>query len=222
MDLTVVTAHTGRTLGSAESRRLRNEGTLPGVVYGMGKDPVSVSVDYVELRHAMKTDHGLNTVITLAVDGGSETVILRAIQRDAIKRTVTHADFMRVDPDVPIQVVVPIHITGHSVAVAEAGALVEQKMHQLRVLVKPSQIPVSIDADISGMTIEHRLSLGELKLPEGVTTRVGDNITVAAPVATRISKTAEEEEAELEAEALEAAEGEDGEESSSDEGSSEE
>ncbi len=222
MDLTVVTAHTGRTLGSASSRRLRNEGTLPGVVYGMGKDPVSVSVDYVELRNAMKTDHGLNTVINLAVDGGNETVILRAIQRDSIKRTVTHADFMRVDLNVPIQVVVPVHITGHSIAVAEAGALVEQKMYQLRVLVKPSMIPVSIDADISGMTIENRLQLAELNLPEGVTTRVGGNITVAAPVATRISKTAEEEEAELEAEALEAAEGEDGEGSSSDEDSSEE
>ena len=206
MDLTVVTAHTGRELGTGPSRRLRNQGILPGVVYGMDKDPIAVTVVYTELREALKTDHGLNTVIGLEVEGGAmEIVIVRAIQRDSIKRTVTHADFMRVDPEIPIQVVVPVHVVGTSVSVAEAGALVEQKMHQLRVQVKPSQIPVAIEADISGMTIENRLQLGELTLPEGVTTRVSPNITVAAPVATRVSKTAAEEEAEELAEAEEAA-----------------
>ena len=136
--------------------------------------------------------------------------LIRTTQRDVLKRTVSHADFLRVDPDVPVKVIVPVHLVGKAIAVADAGALVEQKMHTLLVKVKPSQIPVSIEVDISAMTIESRMQLSELTLPDGVEPLVGGNITVAAPVATRVSKTAAEEEAELLEEGEEGAEGEEG------------
>ena len=69
MDLTVVTAHTGRELGTGPSRRLRNQGNLPGVVYGMEKDPVAVTVVYNDLRDALKTDRVTDAVLASAASG---------------------------------------------------------------------------------------------------------------------------------------------------------
>ena len=204
---TVVKATTGREQGTRPSRRLRAEGQLPGVVYGQEKEPLAVSVNYSELREALQTDAGLNTVFTLEVDGSQETVIVRDVQRDAIKRKVTHADFLRVDPDSAIKLTVPLQLTGNAIEVAEAGALVEQKMFRLQISVLPRAIPAVIEADISHLTMDTRLAVGDLELPEGVASLIAPNITVAAPVETRISKTdlGEEEEG------LEGEEGDDGE-----------
>lgn len=206
---TVVKATTGRAQGTRSSRRLRNEGQLPGVVYGQQKDPLPVAVTYSELRDALQGEAGMNTVFTLDVEGAQETVIVRDVQRDPIKRRVTHADFLRVDPDQPISVTIPVTLTGTAVEVAEAGALVEQKMFRLQVSVLPRSIPTVIEADISGLTMDSRLAVGDLVLPEGVTSMIADRITVAAPVETRVSKMdlGEEEEGLEGEEAEEGAEG---------------
>ncbi len=216
---TVVTARTGRSTGSRNSNRLREQGELPGVLYGLGKDPVNVNVTYTELRDALKGDAGLNTIFTLDVEGSSEEVIVKSIQRDPIKRTVTHADFMRVDDNTKVTITVPVVLVGKSEAVADAGAIIEQKMHQLKVLCNPYRIPNQIDADISSMTLDQRLALGDLDLGEGVTTKVSMNITVAAPVVPRGLKSDEEageegEEGEEGTEAAGDAGGDDAEESS--------
>ncbi len=208
---TVVKATTGRTQGTRPSRRLRREGQLPGVLYGLGKEPTQVQVTYTDLRDALKGDAGLNTIITLDVDGDQADVLVKAIQRDPIRRTVTHADFLRVEEGTLVTVVVPVVLSGHSEAVAEAGAIVEQKMFRLKVLCSPSAIPDQIDADVSNMTIDRRLALEEVTMPPGVTTKVGGNITIAAPVVPRGVKALEEEEAAAAAALLEAEGGEGGE-----------
>ncbi len=214
---TVVTATTGRETGSGPSRRLRVEGQLPGVVYGRGTDPIPVDVVYTELRDALKGAAGLNTIFTLDVDGSQEQVIVRDIQRDPIKRTVIHADFMRVSEDTKVTVVIPISLVGKSEALSDAGGIVEQKMHSIKVFCPPSKIPNEIEVDVSIMALDRRLSVADLNLPEGVSTKVGDNITVAAPVVPRGALEAEEEEGEegeegAEGEASEAAAAEGGEE----------
>ncbi len=205
---TVVKATTGRSQGTRPSRRLRREGQLPGVLYGLGQDPQQVQVTYTDLRDALKTKQGLNTVITLDVEGEQADVIVKAVQRDPIKRVVTHADFLRVEEGTDVTVVVPVVLSGHSEEVADAGAIVEQKMFQLKVLCSPSAIPAQIDADVSSMTIDKRLALGDVTMPPGVTTKVGGNITIAAPVVPRGAKALEEEEAAAAAALLEAEGGE--------------
>lgn len=190
---TVVTARTGRSTGSRNSNRLREQGELPGVLYGLGKDPVNVNVTYTELRDALKGEAGLNTIFTLDVDGTTEEVIVKSIQRDPIKRTVTHADFMRIDDSTKVTITVPVVLVGKSEAVSDAGAIIEQKMHSLKVLCNPYRIPNQIDADVSSMTLDQRLALGDLDLGEGVSTKVGMNITVAAPVVPRGLKSDEAE-----------------------------
>ncbi len=216
----VVKATTGRDLGTRPSRRMRDEGKLPGVIYGRGKEPKAVHVEYAELREVLQGEAGLNTIFTLDVDGEAETVIVREIQRDPIKRRVTHADFLRVEMDTPITVTVPVELTGIALKVADAGALVEQKLFSVKVRATPRLIPISIRADISKLTLDSRLAIGDLKLPAGVTTMANDRITVAAPVGTRASRmgaelgdeeelgedVAEDEVAEGEAESAESAE----------------
>ncbi len=204
--MTVVTATTGRELGSRPAGRLRNEGQLPGVIYGKGIEPTPLHVDYAELREALKGSAGLNTIFTLVVDGTENTVIVRDIQRDAIKRTVAHADFLRVDDADKIKVTVPVHLVGRAAQVLDNGGIIEQKMHTLKILVDPRKVPDAIDVDVSNLSLDARIALGDIELPDGVTTKVSDRITIAAPVVPRGLKSADEDEDELEGEEGEAGE----------------
>ncbi|MEM7324058.1 MAG: 50S ribosomal protein L25 [Actinomycetota bacterium] len=215
MAQTVVKATTGREHGSRPSRRLRAEGKIPGVVYGLGKDPETVAVDYKELRNALNVPTGMNTVFTLDVEGSSETVLVRAVQRDPLKRVVTHADFLRVDPNQKVRVKVPIQIVGDPSGVTEGGGMIEQKMFQIEVEVAPDGIPEQIDADVTIMTLDRRLAVADLDFGDGVTPLVPDNISVVAPVVPRAAKVAgaedglDEELEDGEAEATEDADGDD-------------
>ncbi len=190
MDQTVVSAIPTRTLGTRPSRRLRNEGKLPGVVYGLGRDPLPVAVDYAELRDALRSEAGLNAILSLSLGDSSETVIVRSIQRDPLKRTVTHADFLRVDPEVPIRVKVPIRLTGDGSGVTNFGGMIEQKLFEIEVEVLPTQIPSAIDADLNMMTLDRRIGVEDLKLPAGVRTAVPGDISVVTPVVSRAAKMA--------------------------------
>ncbi len=197
MDQTVVTATSGRKLGSRSSRRLRAEGKLPGVVYGLGRDPITVTLTYNELRDAMKGKAGMNTVLQLDVDGSEqETVVVRSVQRDPIKRTVTHADFLRVDPSIPINVKVPITLVGEPTEVLDEGGLIEQNLFEIEVEVSPMSIPSEIAVDISAMTLDTRIAVGDLNLPSGVTTWLAEDIAVVSPVIPRAAAALEEEDAE--------------------------
>jgi len=189
MDQTVVTATADRVLGSRSSRRLRAEGKLPGVVYGLDKAPVTVTVDYAELRDAMKTKAGMNTVISLDVDKlGEETVIVRSVQRDPIKRLVIHADFLRVDPNHLIKVKVPIKLIGDASAVTNEGGMVEQKLFEVEVEVSPLNIPSEIEADLSMLTLDQGIAVSDLVFPPGATSATSLDISVVTPVITRASK----------------------------------
>ena len=222
MEQTVVKATLGRDLGSRPSRRLRAEGKLPGVVYGLGKEPQTVAVDYAELRGALNVPTGMNTVFTLDVEGATETVLVRTVQRDPIKRVVTHADFLRIDPKQSVRVKVPITMVGDSTNVTENGGMIEQQMFEIEVEVAPNAIPEEIEADISIMTLERGLSVADLNFPDSVIPLVAEEISVVAPVIPRAAKVADEEEA---AELLEGEAGEDGaeggEDADGDEGSAE-
>lgn len=208
MEMTVVNANTGRRTGSAESRRLRRAGRLPGVVYGLGKDAVAVDVEYNALRDALKTDAGLNTVIALSIDGAENPVIVRSIQRDATSRLVIHTDFLRIDLDEKITVGVPVVLVGTPQAVIDAGSFVEQALFELEVLVKPGNIPDTLEVDISTMTPEAGFSVAEVVLPDDVEAVTPGHIAVATAVVTRAAKMADADDAAAE-EAAEA-EGEEG------------
>lgn len=180
--MSVVTATTDRELGTRPSRRLRREGRIPAVLYGQGGENLTLSIDYRDLRDAVQGELGLNTIFTLEVDGDSQQVIIQDLQRDPIKRSVRHVDLLRVAADTPVKVSVPVKLVGDGSRITETGGRIEQKIFQLDVTVTGLDIPAVIEADVSHLTFDDRIAVGDLELPNGVVSRIPDRLTIAAPV----------------------------------------
>lgn len=204
----VLAAETGRPTGTRPSRRLRGEGQVPGVVYGLGQESQSVSVDWPALRKALTTDAGLNALIQLDVDGNRQLSIVKELQRHPVRRDVVHVDFLRVDPDAEIQVEVPITLIGEAREVTAEDGMVDQTLFALSVFSKPGAIPSEFEADISELTVGDSLRVSDITLPSGVRTEVDPDEAIAVGMVTRstIEAMAADEAAAAEAEA----EGEEG------------
>lgn len=172
MQQVTLDAQPGRPTGTRPSRRLRAEGKVPGVVYGLDREPLAVAVDRRELRAALTTEAGLNALINLRVGDSTELTIVKEIQRHPIRRDILHVDFQRVSARQEITVEVPIHLTGEAEEVERAGGIVEQLLHSLTVNTTPVNIPNELTVDISGLTLDAPVRVADIALPEGVTTDV--------------------------------------------------
>lgn len=147
--------------GKGVARRTRSEGRVPGIVYGKGMEPVAISVDRREFVTALQTDAGLNALLNLTLDGETVPTLAREIQRDPVRGTLLHVDFVKVDLKQEVEVTVPVHVIGESPGVAEGGVL-EQPLHEVTVRCLPQEVPESIEADISGLNIGDSLRVSEL------------------------------------------------------------
>lgn len=165
-------ASTGRELGSGPSKRLRADGKVPGVVYGLDADPVPVTVEWRPFRETLITDAGLNVLIDLDIDGDVALCMVKELQRHPIRGNVLHVDFLRVSRDAAITVEVPIVLDGEAREVEMADGTVDQVMHALTLSAKPADIPNEIVVDISGLTLGDHVTVGGLTLPAGATTDV--------------------------------------------------
>ncbi len=184
-------AQTGRTLGTRPSRRVRAEGKVPGVVYGLGSDPVAVAVEWKPLRAALTTEAGLNALIDLDVDGDVALTIVKELQRHPIRGDVLHVDFLRVSADVEIAVEVPITLEGEAREVANEDGTVDQVLFQLTVNAKPADIPNELTVDVSDMAIGDTIRVGDLTLPAGVSTDVDPEEPVVSAVHSTVAEEAE-------------------------------
>ncbi|MBC8364993.1 MAG: 50S ribosomal protein L25 [Actinobacteria bacterium] len=210
MDEIVLTAATGRTIGTRPSRRLRTGGDIPAVVYGLDQDPVTVTVEWPDLRRAITTDAGLNAVIQLEIDGARQLSIVKDIQRHPVRRDVLHVDFIRIDPDRAVVVEVPVVFVGEAEEVINNDGMVDQNMFSLTISSTPANIPTGIELDISALTIGDSLRVSDLVLPQGVTTEVDPEDAVAVAMITRSTLDAIAAEEEAAAAALAAELGEEG------------
>src|SRR5262249_10554014 len=163
-----LTAERRSASGKGPAGRVRREGLVPAVVYGLGSDSVSVSVSSRELLHILSGATGMNTLITLQIDGKSELALARQLQRHPVKGTLLHVDFVRVRADQTIQAEVPVHLTGDAEGVARGGVL-EQLVHTLSVEALPRNIPPSIEHDISALEIGSAVRVSDLAVPSNVT-----------------------------------------------------
>lgn len=203
----LLTANTGRPTGTRSSRRMRSEGNVPGVVYGMGHDPLPISVEWTEFRKTLITDAGVNALITLDIDGDKQLSIVKEIQRHPVRRDVIHVDFIRIDPNAEVSVEVPLILTGEARKVTQVSGMVDQAMFSLTVLSKPDAIPTELQADVSEMEVGEALKVSDIVLPDGVRTEVDPDEAIASGVVTRSTLESMREEEEAEA-AAEAADGE--------------
>ncbi len=189
-------ADVGRVKGSAEARRLRIAGKVPGVLYGHGVDPLSLAVGSRELRAALTSDAGLNALISLEVDGQRHLAMARQLQKHPVRRTIDHIDFVIVRRDEIVSAEVNVHLVGEALEIEHADGLVEQQLFSLVVHATPGDIPNAIEVDITSLSIGEAIRVGDLKLPSGVTTEVDPEETVVAGQASRTAGEVEEEDAE--------------------------
>ena len=173
------------TIGSRSSRRLRRDGKVPGVLYGLGQDPEIFSVDYGDLRGALTTDAGLNALIQLSINGTNQLSILKTLQRHPVKDEVIHVDFVRVDPNQELAVEVPIVLEGVAKKVTDQNGMVDQTMFSLSVLALPDSIPNELTADVSELEINDAIRVSDVVLPEGVRTEVDPEEAIAVGTVTR-------------------------------------
>ena len=195
-------------LGSAESRRLRKEGLVPGVLYGSG-DPVAISITERELRRALTGAAGLHAILDVEIDGKGDThaSILKEYQVDPVRGGVTHVDLQEVRLDKPISASVSVQLLGgeNAPGVREGGVL-SQPLREVTVEALPLEVPEHLVLDVSGMEIGGTLRISDLTAPEGVTLLDDQEMVVATVTAP--TKVVEPEPTEEELAALEAAEGE--------------
>jgi large subunit ribosomal protein L25 len=193
--------------GSRPAGRLRREGSVPGIVYGLGDDPVSVTVNAHQLGGILSSKTGANTLITLQLGGKDELALARQVQRDAVKGTLIHVDFVRVRADQTISAEVRLNLLGEPEGVSQGGML-EQLMHSLTVEGKPGQLPTEIEHDVTGLNLGDQLRVGDVQLPAGVlvTNDAEDLIAMIS-----IPRGLAEGEGEVAAEPAEGAEGAEGE-----------
>jgi len=157
--------------GKGASRRLRHAGQVPAIVYGAGKDPVSLTLNHNQFIRHLEEEAFYAHILTLVVDGKKDQVVLKDLQRHpAQDRKIMHADFMRVDAKQALTMVIPIHFSGEDVApgVKEGGA-VSHLMTEVEVSCLPKDLPEYISVDISALELDHSIHLSELSLPKGVT-----------------------------------------------------
>jgi len=168
-------------LGSSESRRLRKQGLIPGVLYGRSK-PVAIAVGERELRAALTTPAGSHAVLDVAIGGGSDhSAILKDYQRDKVRGTITHIDLQEVRLDQPIQTAVAVTLVGEPVGVKEGGILA-QVTNEVNVEALPLEVPQHLELDVSEMAIGDTLRASALQIPAGVTLLDDPDETVLATV----------------------------------------
>ncbi len=174
-----VTAQTRTLQGTGASRRLRNAGRVPGILYGGKKSAQPIELEHNALYHQLRNEKFHASILTLKIDGAEEPVLLRAVNMHPFKLQVQHVDFQRVAADVKIHMKVPLHFTNAEVspAVKTQGAMISHVLNDLEIRCLPADLPEFIEVDLSEITVGHSIHLQDLTLPKGVETlfRSGEN-----------------------------------------------
>ena len=156
--------------GTGASRRLRNSGKTPGIIYG-GKDAaLAVELDHNALFHALRKEAFHSSILDLEIDGKAQKVLLRDYQMHPFKPLVLHIDFQRVSATEKVYMRVPLHFTNAdaSDAVKLQGAVVSHIATELEVSCLPADLPEFIEVDLSKIEVGHAIHAKDIALPKGV------------------------------------------------------
>lgn len=155
--------------GKGASRRLRRTGLVPGIIYGSDKEPEMISVNHNELVLHLDNEAFYSHILTVTVDGKTQKVVLKDLQRHPAKPFVMHLDLLRVKSGEKLKMSVPLHFENMETAPgAKAGGIASQHVTEVEVSCLPKDLPEYISIDVGAFEIGDSVHLSEVKLPEGV------------------------------------------------------
>jgi large subunit ribosomal protein L25 len=171
--------------GKGVARKLRAAGRVPGVVYGHGREPQSLSLVARDLDKLLSHIAAGSTVIELTLGRATTKTLIREIQRHPFKKQIMHIDFMELVAGEKVIVDIPLVFVGIPEGVRLSGALLEQIVHSIEVNVDPSNIPNHIDVDVTNLAMGHSLHVRDLVLPPGLEVLTDEDTTICAVIAPR-------------------------------------
>ena len=156
--------------GKGNSRRIRGKGSVPGVIYGGGADPKTISLNHDQLINQMENDAFYTSILKLNLDNTSESVVVKNVHRHPVKRKILHMDFQRILEDQKISLNVPIRFLGEDVAIGVKmqGGEISKLLNDIEVSCLPKNLPEYLEIDLSNLELNQSLYVSDLKLPEGV------------------------------------------------------
>jgi large subunit ribosomal protein L25 len=153
--------------GSANVRRLRNAGTLPGVIYGTGEEPIAVQFDMHDFELVLHHHASETMILDIELEGeGTISALVKEVQHHPVTGDLLHVDLQKMDAKTTIHVEIPVEPIGEAEGVKMGGTL-DQVLHSLNIECLPGDLAETIEVDISGLEIGDVLHAGDLKLPEG-------------------------------------------------------
>ena len=171
--------------GKGVARKLRAAGRVPAVVYGHAREAQALSLQTRELEKLLSSISTGSTVVELSLGSATTKTLIREVQRHPFKKQILHVDFQELVAGEKVTVDVPLVFVGTPEGVRLSGALLEQILHSIQVLVDPANIPNHIDVDVTSLAMGHSLHVSELSLPAGLEVLTDEDATVCAVVAPR-------------------------------------
>ena len=171
--------------GKGVARKLRAAGRVPAVVYGHAREPQALSLTTRELEKLLSIISTGSTVVELTLGGATTKTLIREVQRHPFKKQILHVDFQELVAGEKVSVEIPLVFVGVPEGVRLSGAILEQILHSIEVLVDPSNIPNHIDVDVTNLAMGHSLHVRELTLPAGLEVLSEEDATVCAVAAPR-------------------------------------
>jgi large subunit ribosomal protein L25 len=160
--------------GTGASRRLRNSGNTPGIVYGGGVESLAIETNHNDLWHALKKESFHSSILDMEINGQTTKVVLRDVQFHPFKQLVLHVDFQRVDATTKLHLNVPLHFEGadKSPAVTQDKCVVTPLVTTLPVVCIPSDLPEFITVDLSNLQKGSSFTLKQVQLPKNVVAHI--------------------------------------------------
>ena len=157
-------------IGKGASRRMRHAGIIPAIIYGAGKDPVSLSLSHNEINKNLSNESFYSHILTVNIDGKSEQAVLKDLQRHPYKPSILHLDLQRVSDTEKLSLRVPLHFINEDncVGVKQDGGKISHQMTEVEISCLPKDLPEFIEVDLANVKTSEIVHLSSLTLPENV------------------------------------------------------
>lgn len=198
-DKATIEVHERTDFSKNANRRLRLDGQIPAVVYGLDRDPVAIRVDRRTIWNLLRKEGGENAVFLLKMAGTDKSrhTMIRDLQVDPITNEVQHLDFLRVNMDEVVRVSVPVELEGTPYGVRNESAIVDFVTREVEVECLPGNIPNSLSVEVTELHVNEHVSAEDVELPEGITLVTEGDRVIASVTMPRMEEEVEEDEDDL-------------------------